>query len=712
MARLRRTVHALCFVLSLGAFAGAATAQIELPADVPILFQADEVTHDREFGITRASGNVEISHGDRILLADTVSYNQRLDVLTASGHVALVEPGGEVLFAEHVELTGDLKSGIIKDLRAILADGARFAAAGGRRTEGNVTEMSKAVYSPCDLCPEAPSRPPLWQLKAVRVVHDQRARRIEYEDAWLEFAGVPVAYTPYLSHPDPTVKRKSGFLAPSIGNSSDLGFIFALPFYWVIDDSKDATITPIYTSNENVVLSVEYRQRMLHGALNVAGSATEDSTDDFRGHVFSDLRYDLDETWRMGLDFNRTTDDTYLRRYRFANFRTLTSRAFAEGFWERDYAAANAYLFQSLEDGVDQDGIPVVLPLLGYNHVGRPDRWGGRLAFDLDVAALTRQQGTDTQRASGRAAWEVPLRDSIGGIYTLGAALWADGYHVGNAVTPGKPDTFTGVTGRIWPQAYVEWRMPFVRDDETFSQVIQPVVQFVASPVGGNAEEIPNEDSQDVELNENNVISIGRFPGLDQVEGGLRANYGLEWQIFRSEGGNARAFFGQSYRFHVDNRFTEASGLDGDFSDIVGDIEIVVAPWASLRYRTRIHGDDFKFGRNELSFGGGIPALRVSGAYVSFAEEQGSPFPGREEFDWAVSSQVTRYWRGRVFGTNDLSEGGGQLVIGVGVTYEDECFIFDARFRREEFRDRDLEPSDSFLFRLTFKTLGDVGFGL
>ena len=152
--------------------------------EASLLLTADEMAYDRDLGVVTASGNVEISDDDRVLLADTVSYNQRLDVLTASGNIRLLEPTGEVVFAEYVELTGDMKDGIIRNLRILLSDKARIAATGARRSDGTVLEMRRAVYSPCNLCPDDPTRPPLWQLKAVKVVHDKPRQSLEYTDAW------------------------------------------------------------------------------------------------------------------------------------------------------------------------------------------------------------------------------------------------------------------------------------------------------------------------------------------------------------------------------------------------------------------------------------------------------------------------------------------------------------------------------------------------
>ncbi|MGZ8409280.1 MAG: LPS-assembly protein LptD, partial [Hyphomicrobium sp.] len=314
-------------------------ADLDVPEDEPIVFTADELTFDQERETVRATGNVEIVYGERILLADEITYLKSQDLIVATGNVALVDVTGHVLFADRVEVTGDLREGVLENLRAILADGARFAAIGARRTDGNLTEMRKAVYSPCFLCPEEPTRSPLWQIKAVKVVHDEKQKVIEYRDAWLELAGIPVLYTPYLSHPDPTVERKSGFLFPTFGVSSDLGVLGGIPYYWAISDDKDATFTPIYTSEQGPVLAAEYRQAMRRGWLSIRGSGTyygSDSTvedvPDVRGHVFSEFRYDIDDTWRGGIDFNRASDDTYLRRYKFGGpERFLTSRGFVEG---------------------------------------------------------------------------------------------------------------------------------------------------------------------------------------------------------------------------------------------------------------------------------------------------------------------------------------------------------------------------------------------
>ena len=182
----------------------------DLPSsNVPIDFTADEVVHNRDLGVITASGNVEIVHGPRTLYANSVTYSERQGTIAATGSVRILEPNGDVIFADYMELTSDMRDGMIKSLRMLLADRSRMAGAEARRMDGNRHELDRGVYSACEPCQKDPSRPPLWQVKAVRVVHDADRQTVEYKDAWLELAGVPIAYTPYFSHPDPTVKRRT-----------------------------------------------------------------------------------------------------------------------------------------------------------------------------------------------------------------------------------------------------------------------------------------------------------------------------------------------------------------------------------------------------------------------------------------------------------------------------------------------------------------------
>ena len=176
-----------------------------LDANKQVLMSADSLSYDENSAIVIASGNVEISQSGRILIADRVLYNQQTGSVTASGDVTLLQPNGEVVFANSIKLSKEMSEGLVKDLRLLIDTHTRFAANSAKLSDGNRTDMKKAVFSPCQLCPDNPEKPPLWQIKALRIVHDQKSQDVAYYDAWLEVFGIPLMYTPYFEHPDPSV---------------------------------------------------------------------------------------------------------------------------------------------------------------------------------------------------------------------------------------------------------------------------------------------------------------------------------------------------------------------------------------------------------------------------------------------------------------------------------------------------------------------------
>ncbi|HEX5395569.1 MAG TPA: LPS assembly protein LptD, partial [Candidatus Limnocylindria bacterium] len=550
------------------------------PPDQPVLFKADQVQYDRDLGVIVARGHVEFTQGDYVLRADTVSYNQRADLVTATGHVSLLQPSGDVIFADHAEVTGDLKDGIASDLRMRTIDDTRFAAVGARLSGGDVTEMRKAVYSACEPCKQHPERAPTWQIRAAKVTHNQTDHTIEYEDAVMEMYGIPIAYTPYMSQPDPTVKRKSGFLAPRYGHDSNLGALLEVPYYFAIAPDRDATFSPIFTSDGLPVLDGEYRERFTDGDLKLQGSATRSQDDSGveknRGHFFGNLRYDLNDTWRSGAQVQVASDDTYLRRYRFFSEDRLTNHAYVEGFRGLNYATAQAYYWRGLRQNDDPGLTPIVAPKLDYNFVSEPGLAGGRWTMDADMMALTRTDGTDSRRASLVTGWSLPHIARDGEVYRLYATLQTDAYWVNEVQEPGRAtdDLSGGVTGRAFPQLGLDWRYPLARTGRSTTQVIEPVVGVVVAPNGGNPPLIPNEDSQDFELDDTNLMSPNRFTGLDRVEGGQRVQYGLKYGLYGPGPAFATAFVGQSYRLRKDSSFPEGSGLEDQLSDVVGRVEV------------------------------------------------------------------------------------------------------------------------------------------
>jgi LPS-assembly protein len=725
---MRRPAAALAVLaamqLAAGSGGAATSRSVGLSRDEPFLFLADEIQQDQELGLVVAKGHVELSQKDQSLLADVVTYNQKSDLVTASGHVSLLEPSGEVLFGDYMELHDNFREGFIQNVRGLLSDRSRVAANTARRVAGNTTELRRAVYSPCDLCADDPSAAPLWQIKAERMVHDKEQQRIEYYDVTMEIGGFPVFYSPYFAQPDPTVKRMSGFLAPDVGSSSSIGAFFRVPYYFVLSGDKDLTLEPIVTTGAGAVLSGQYRQRWGDGQLHVDASGaytnrTDDSTgnvispiDAFRWHFLSQGEFSLSDNWRTIFDIQRSSDQTYMRRFNFGGTESfLQSRAYVQGFDDRSYTLFDSYAFQSLRLGVGDSTQPIVLPTVTYNWVSHPDAWGGRWNVTGNALNLFRSNGTQIRRASAGAGWSVPFDGAIGDRFTFSASLRGDGYDSDDIVqTPGQP-AVSGVTaGRFYPQTKLEWHYPWVRYGNGYSQTIEPIAAVIAGPNGNNPTTIPFEDSAGFEFDESSLFVANRFPGYDRVDSGQRVDYGINATFYGDRGGSTRFLVGQSYRFQSNGAFGAGSGLNKKLSDVVGRLAISPAKYLDLIYRFRLDPHSLTSRRQEVTATGGPPSLRLSFGFIDIPQDPLVPdLQERRQITGSAVAEITRYWSAALFGTRDIGSSTKSLNSGIALSYRDECLTFMGALTHTGTRDRDVRPGTTLQFSIIFKNLGEIG---
>lgn len=719
----RRGILWLAAVLAVVLPAFPASAQTEAPAQSrsafpesgEVLMQADELSYDREARVVTATGHVELAYGERVLLADRVTYNETTGVVTADGNVSLLDPQGDVAFADHLVLRNEMRDGVIQTLRVLLSDNSRMAGHDVVRSGGNMTTLHRGVYSPCDICEKKGQKTPLWQIKAFRVIHNKQEQRIIYEDAFMEFFGVPVMYVPYFSQPDPTVKRQSGFLTPTVASSSDLGQQVEIPYYWAISPDKDVTVMPRFTSKEGTIYQGEYRQRIESGQFKMFGTATWPRTqqagtpadNDFRGSLFGDGQFVIDENWRWSFKSELASDDTYLRKYGLSSATDLVSNlntTYANG---RNSFTADAYYFRGLLSTDNTATTPWVAPLMQYNYSYPEQILGGRIGFSANAMVLERRQGASSRRVSSTVRWDHRMTTSEGFVYRLFASLRGDVYSVDDVPNTAVPGTdFESTTiARGLPTIGTEWSYPLVRSEGGVRHVVEPIAQLIYSPNVGNTTEIPDEDSQSFEFDDTNLFSEDRFAGLDRWETGARANVGVLYSLYTPSGGQANALLGQSFRVGENDTVPAGAGLRDESSDYVGRFSVSPSNDMMLVYRFRLDDEKFKIRRNEVNLMGRVGPLSGNVGYAYFAADQSVTFQAREEAYLATVLKLDEYWK--IYGqTRRDIENDRTLSNRIGLGYEDECLDFSIGFHQSFYRDRDIEPDNSVVIQLTFKTLG------
>ena len=705
--------------------------------DGPVTFTADEVEYDRERERVVARGRVEAWQGGRFLRADSFIYDRATRIAVVRGNVQIIEADGQVLYAEEAELGEGFRDGVLTEVRARLAQNARMAGNGARRTGGTVNEISRVVYSSCNLCERDPTRPPLWQMSARIGTQDRESQRISYRDATIRLGGVPVLYTPFFSHPDPQTPRASGFLFPTLGYTRFLGAFAQTPYFWAIDETQDLLVTPTVSQDRPPNLSLEYRRRFNSGEVQAQGSvgyltrrqATElnaglPTAAGVAGHIFSRGRFAINENWRVGFDLNRASSDSYLRTYRFEYRRVLTSQIFAEGFWGTEhYARVDSRYYQGLRSTDDTSRIPLVAPNAFYEYAPRKQILGGYMTFDVGALGLTRSIGSFSQRLASRAAWERTLYGTYGDVWTLRGRADAIGFTAGGQEL--QPTNLpnangTNVNGNV--RTAVDWWMPFIRQaGEWGSQIIEPRVQLVTGPNMGQQTRFPNEDSIDFEFSDANLFQLNRFTGRDRLEGGTRVDAALRGIWNFTNGGKAEALVGRSYRLSEQTALPTGAGLDRRASDWVGRASLSPVSWIEVLGRARVDGETGRNRANEavasVSLGsvGFLDNVFINSSYL-FSPPQPALVNdrGRNEVSVGGGAQFRTagggVWRASGSVRYDLKLERPVLIQGV-FGYEDECFILEGRLLRRFAQDpvtrQDFVGNTVFLIRIGFKTVGD-----
>lgn len=722
-------------LISISAVSSGALAQSDTTAttmlDGQIDFSADKVVYDQNAETITASGNVILQQNENSLTAELVVYDIKSGQVKASGGITIREPSGNILYMEDATLEGDLKEGFISNTRVIFTDGSRLIARNGQRS-GQQTVLKNALYSPCEFCLEEGKEKPLWLIRADEITHDADSKTIKYKNVKLEIGGVPIFYSPFFSHPDPTVRSRTGILPPSrVGRSTELGAFIQIPYFFDISQYQDFTFEPIITSREGVVFAGNYRQQMGNGIVTTSGSIANVNERDnnfvktgdheLRGHIFSKGEFDLHSLsdlgghWQWDYAANWVSDDTYLRRYYNDKSDVLESHAKIERFWDQNYATVGTYVFQGLdeEDVIGLTG--QALPSFDLNINENLGFLDSKLTFDASGVQIYRTQGMRSRRLSAKVGWQMPFQTDLGDFYTLTASLRSDLY---NNSASDRPDLeqYAGIDGthsRILPKLALDWRLPFLKSSGETSQVLEPMFSIIVAPTKPNLPEnvvnFSNEDSRNFEFDENNLFSHNRFNGYDRWEGGTRVNYGIRYNLY-ANAINVIATLGQSVRLNNTETFPVGSGYEGKASDFVGRIDATLGDYIDYVHRFRLDKRSLQLRRNEMILSGGPKWIKASVRYLDLDLEDddrliGTELENRRELGTGLTINATDKWS--VYGTwvKDVLNS-KTISYDAGLIYKDDCLEFGLSYERRFTSDRDIAPSSTVFFRLILKNLG------
>ncbi len=730
-------------------------------SDEKMMIEADTVAYDMDSDSVTATGRVVIYYLNPVVVADEVAVDRKNKRVTAIGHVEITDPAGNVARGDRIDLDNDLANGVMEGLELITSERVAFTARNAERSNGDLTVMNDGTYLPCVDCNGVKGKKPIWQIKANRILHKQKEQTIVFENATFEFLGVPLAWVPVLSQPDPSVKQKTGFLMPSIERSKALGYSVKVPYYVSLDPSYGLTLTPTVYSRQGLLFSAEWRQRLESGQYSITLSGIHQNAPEafagrsgdelWRGSVESQGSFTINSNWSWGWNLAVASDTTFMDDYglKSGNSDVAVNDIYLTGARGRNRFDAAMYgFFVQQEDSQTstlaqdrdlQEKQPYVYPVIDYKVYAKDPIWGGEASLTTNFTNLTRTKDdiyeidsngngvldagekTRVRAAAGTfdrlsidAMWRRRMVDQTGGVttpflYFRGDAIFSDPHN-----SSVLPETSSGMLVRGMPAAGLEYSYPVAITSPIGNQIIEPIAQLIVRPNELEATYIPNEDAQSLVFDANNLFDYDKFSGYDRVEGGTRANIGVRYSGSFSHGFGVSGTFGQSFQLAGVNSFAKAtqystgsySGLESDVSDYVAGLSLSTKTGFLASSGVRFDNENFEVNRFDgqiLGIGGPLTAA-LTYAFIRSQPDLGID-EDRSELQASASLRLNESWR--VFGSSRYDLIADEFVRhAFGLAYDSEEFSVSFSYSN----DLTTNPSDqTFYLRAGFRTLGEVG---
>ena len=573
----------------------------------------------------------------------------------------------------------------------------------------NKSSFSKGVFT---VCQEKEGRCPPWLLQARKIVHDKVKKTIYYDHATLKFYDIPIFYFPKFFHPDPTVKRQSGFLVPFFTNTTNTGTGFGLPYYWNISNNKDLTFTPKIYTKENILILNEYRQAYKNGFLTLDTSFNQgyketDSikTKGSRNHVFAELDLDLAQNKpydsNFSLKIQRTSNDTYFRVHDIntslvdsetTNMENKISYSFAK---DNTTFGISGTVYENLRDE-NSSRYEYVLPNILFGKSFLTENFG---FVDFKSNAVYRNYETNkhTTMLTNDVIWN-PMNSITkkGFVNTLEGMIKNINYEAKNTSDYKNDQTVNELNGVLSFKS----SLPLKKDGVNFSKLFSPNFMIRYSP--GHMRDLSNDD---VNLSYANLFSTNK---TSIIESGLSAVLGFDYKINKKMENNVSKeklsiSLGQVFSPEENDDAPSKSSLDQKMSDVVGQINYNFSEIGNISYKFSLDHN-----MNDLNYNEVATTLNFGkiGFNLDYLEEQNHI--GNENYVNAGVTLSLSENNKLAFKTKKNFKTDSTELYDMSYQYINDCLTAGIVYRREFYEDNDIDQKDSLMFKITFVPFGAI----
>ena len=603
----------------------------------------------------------------------------------------------------------DINVKLHKTLYGNIENDPRINAVSGYGDEFN-NFYEKAVFTSCkktDKCPP-------WKITSKKIQHNKVKKQIIYKDAWLEIYDYPVAYFPKFFHPDPSVKRQSGFLTPELGGSNSLGSSVYTPYFYVISNNKDMTIKPRLFDNKKILLQNEYRQETENSytiadfSIATGHDSSVDDKDDTRSHFFTKTIMDLSlsnyTSSMLEINYEKTTNDNYLKLFDLRSPLLLESNDVLESMIKLDLEhqdydlTASVKMYEKLT-GANSDRYEYVFPSYDFSKNFNLQNIDGSFNFNSSGNNTLRETNISTSEISNDLNYMANNHFFDNGIKTNFGVLLKNI----NALGKNSPVYKESLQSELMSAYIYSAALPLVKDDKQNLDTLEPKLSLRFSP-----HEMKNNSSSERRIDVNNIFNANRLSLGNAFEAGESLTLGLNFKRekinIKEEIQEIEKYFdlrlATSFRLDEEKNIPINSTLNKKKSNVFGRLDFYPVKNFSLNYNfsltenfdtleynsiiTNFSYNDFTTQFNFLEERGVIGTINVieNTTRYNFNNESSILFKTRKD----KNLNLTEYY---------------DLVY----QYKNDCLIASVEYKKNYYNDADIKPADELFFTITIVPL-------
>jgi LPS-assembly protein len=567
-------------------------------------------------------------------------------------------------------------------------------------SDNNKTIINKGIFTTCkprDDCPP-------WTMQSKTITHDKKKKIIEYEGALLKLYDKPVFYFPKFFHPDPTVKRQSGFLIPSIAASSNSGNSLNIPYFNALADNKDFTFSPRIYFNNDILIQNEYRQ-VEENFNHISDFSLKKQDEGSKSHIFSNTKIDLmtDDLFISNLEINveKTSNDTYLKSEKLKNSiqnnqSLLNSFVKYEAFNDETDFSLEISSFEDLTKNKNSDKYQFILPSFKFSKILFSDSGlNGNFLYSASGVSERRETNIKENYLINNFDYSSDRILSNKGLVSSFDFLFKNVSKKGKNSSKYK-DNFTNKNFLLTNYTL---SFPLKKEKNNFSSNLSPKLSLRYSPF--DTENLINSDRK---INSTNIFSINRLGVSDSLEGGQSVTLGFDYDLFKKDDLRIlSSSLGQIFKDKNDHKLPITSKMQNKSSDIVGQIIFTPSDKIGINYNYSADNNldtmNYNFLETELK----INNFVASFDFLEENNEIGSDSYFSRDIGYKLDQNNMISYATRRNRKTDLTE-----YYNLIYQYKNDCLVAAIEYNKNYYEDRDIRPNEEIFFSLTITPFTSV----